>query len=76
MNQCLNQFLMKQNLSQASIEPLLNYLDRLIPLSQEEKELVADKFQPRLFRNKQFALQEGRFVQPIYFRCKGLLTHV
>jgi len=73
MNQCLNQFLMKQNLSQASIEPLLNYLDRLIPLSQEEKELVADKFQPRLFRNKQFALQEGDLCNQFIFVVRGCL---
>jgi len=73
MNQCLNQFLMKQNLSQASIEPLLNYLDRLIPLSQEEKELVADRFQPRLFRNKQFALQEGDLCNQFIFVVRGCL---
>ena len=64
---------MKQNLSQASIEPLLNYLDRLIPLSQEEKELVADKFQPRLFRNKQFALQEGDLCNQFIFVVRGCL---
>ena len=28
---------MKENLSQASIEPLLSYFERLIPLNKEEK---------------------------------------
>jgi len=31
---------MNNNLSQASIEPLLNYFDRLIPLNKEEKEIT------------------------------------
>ena len=50
---------MKEDLTQASIEPLLNYFDRLIPLNKEEKELIMEKFHSRLFRKRQFVLQEG-----------------
>ena len=37
----------------ASIEPLLSYFDRLIPLNTEEKELVRARFHSRLFRKRQ-----------------------
>ncbi len=47
---------MKENLSKSSIEPLLNYFDRLLPLNKEEKELVSEKFHPRLYRKRQFVL--------------------
>ena len=47
---------MKENLSQAAIEPLLSYFDRLIPLNKEEKELVIRKFHPRLYRKRQYLL--------------------
>ena len=35
---------MKQDLTQASIEHLLNYFDSLIPLDKEEKKLIKQKF--------------------------------
>ena len=34
---------MKNDLPQGSIEPLLSYFDRIIPLNKEEKELVTAK---------------------------------
>jgi CRP/FNR family transcriptional regulator, anaerobic regulatory protein len=64
---------MKENLSQASIEPLLNYFDRLIPLNTEEKELVRAKFHPRLFRKRQFVLQEGDVCTQFNFVVRGCL---
>ena len=60
---------MKGNLSQASVEPLLNYFDRLMPLDKEEKELVIQKFHPRLFRKRQYVLQEGDVCTQFYFVC-------
>ena len=62
---------MKENLSQASVEPLLNYFDRLIPLTAEEKELVTEKFHPRLFRKRQYILQEGDVCTQFYFVVRG-----
>lgn len=64
---------MKDNLPQTSIEPLLNYFDRLIPLNQEEKELVMAKFHPRLYRRRQYVLQEGNVCSHFYFVVRGCL---
>ena len=64
---------MKENLSQASVEPLLNYFDRLMPLDKEEKELVIQKFHPRLFRKRQYVLQEGDVCTQFYFVVRGCL---
>jgi CRP/FNR family transcriptional regulator, anaerobic regulatory protein len=64
---------MKENLSHASIEPLLNYFDRLIPLSKEEKELVTEMFRPRLYRKRQFVLQEGDICTQFNFVVRGCL---
>lgn len=64
---------MKENLSQASIEPLLNYFERLIPLNKEEKAMAAEKFHPRLFRKRQYALQEGDVCTQFYFVVRGCL---
>lgn len=64
---------MKDNLSQASIEPLLDYFDRLIHLNKEEKELVVQKFRPRLYRKKQYVLQEGDVCMQMNFVMRGCL---
>ena len=69
----LHIFAMKENLSQASIEPLLTYFDRLIPLNKEEKELVTEKFHPRLYRKRQFVLQEGDVCTQFNFVVRGCL---
>ena len=57
----------------ASIEPLLSYFDRLIPLNTEEKELVKAIFHPRLFRKRQFVLQEGDVCTQFNFVIRGCL---
>jgi CRP-like cAMP-binding protein len=64
---------MKESLSQASAEPLLNYFSRLIQLNKEEKELVMQKFRPRLYRKKQYALQEGDICRQMNFVVRGCL---
>ena len=64
---------MKENLPQASIEPLLSYFDRLIPLNNEEKELVTQNFHPRLYRKRQFVLQEGNVCAQLNFVVRGCL---
>jgi CRP-like cAMP-binding protein len=56
-----------------SIEPLINYFDRLIPLSGEEKELILEKFHSRLFRKRQFVLQEGNVCTQFNFVVRGCL---
>lgn len=64
---------MKASLPQASVEPLLSYFDRLIPLNKEEKELVTAKFHPRLYRKRQYVLQEGDVCTHFYFVVRGCL---
>jgi CRP-like cAMP-binding protein len=64
---------MKLTGTQASIESLLNYFDRFIPLTNIEKELVAAKFHPRLFRKRQYVLQEGDVCTQFYFVVRGCL---
>lgn len=64
---------MKENLSEASIELLLNYFETLLPLSTEEKELVSQKFRPRPYRKKQYVLQEGDVCNQMNFVVRGCL---
>lgn len=54
-------------------QPLLDYFDRLIPLSQAEKELINTKFHSHLFLKKQFALQHGEICEYFYFVVRGCL---
>jgi CRP-like cAMP-binding protein len=58
---------------QDSIELLLSYFDRLIPLTKEEKELVKDKFHHRLYRKRQYVLQEGNMCTYLNFVVRGCL---
>jgi CRP/FNR family transcriptional regulator, anaerobic regulatory protein len=64
---------MKDALSEASIEPLLAYFDRLIPLTKDEKELVGEKFHSRLFRKRQYLLQDGDICTQFNFILRGCL---
>lgn len=64
---------MKHNLPEASIEPLLYYFEKLIPLNKEERQWVNEKFRPRLYRKKQFVLQEGDVCSQMNFVVRGCL---
>jgi CRP/FNR family transcriptional regulator, anaerobic regulatory protein len=64
---------MKEELLQGSIEPLLSYFHQLIPLNKAEKELVTALFQPRLYRKRQYALQEGDVCTQMLFVIRGCL---
>jgi CRP/FNR family transcriptional regulator, anaerobic regulatory protein len=56
-----------------TVQPLLEYFNRLIPLSKEEIDLVSAKFQPHLYLKKQFALQHGNFCEHFCFIVHGCL---
>jgi CRP-like cAMP-binding protein len=58
---------------QTSIETLHSYFDRLIPLNEVERELVRTKFHSRLFRKRQYILQEGNICTHFYFVVRGCL---
>lgn len=64
---------MKNTLPEQSVEPLLEYFDRLIPLNQTEKDWVLASFHPRLFRKRQYVLQEGNVSTLFYFVVRGCL---
>jgi len=64
---------MKPDNREASIEPLLNYFDCIIPLKTAEKELVREKFHARLFRKRQFVLQEGDVCTQLNFIVRGIV---
>lgn len=64
---------MKENSTPASSEPLLDYFERLIPLNNDEKELVKNIFHSRLFRKRQYVLQEGNVCTQFYFVVRGCL---
>src|SRR5262245_54099880 len=64
---------MKENLSHSSVETLLHYFDRLLPLDKDEKEYVVRKFHPRVFRKRQYVLQEGNGCNQMYFVARGCL---
>lgn len=64
---------MTENSLLNTIEPLLHYFDGLIPLNEKEKGLVGEKFRPRLYRKKQYVLQEGDLCTQFYFVVRGCL---
>ena len=56
-----------------TVQPLLDYFDRLLPLSQDEKELVSSKFKTHRFLKKQFVLQHGDLCRYFNFVVSGCL---
>ncbi len=63
----------KPKIDQTSTTLLLEYFSKMMPLTDEEKELVASKFQPRLYRKRQFILQEGDVCNVFNFVVSGCL---
>lgn len=59
--------------AQDSIDVLISYFDRMIPLTNEEKELVREKFHHRLYRKRQYVLQEGDVCGYMNFVVRGCL---
>src|SRR5688572_28653966 len=62
-----------QGTTTTTVQPLLDYFSRLIPLNKQEKDLVRAKFHPHLFLKKQFALQHGDVCQYFDFVVRGCL---
>jgi CRP-like cAMP-binding protein len=59
--------------STSTVQPLLEYFERLIRLSKDEIDLVSAKFHPHLFLKKQFALQHGNVCEHFCFIVRGCL---
>ncbi|MEY8760163.1 Crp/Fnr family transcriptional regulator [Chryseobacterium tongliaoense] len=64
---------MKENLIQASVEPLIEYFNKVIPLNNEERMLVTELFKSRLYRRRQYVLQEGDLCSQFNFVIRGCL---
>lgn len=63
----------KEEPSQVNFKVLLAYFNELIPLDMEEQKLVTTLFRPRLFRKRQYLLQEGDICTQFYFVVRGCL---
>lgn len=61
------------NVIHTQIEPLLDYFHNVIPLNNEEKQLVTELFKPRLYRKRQYVLQEGDVCNQFNFIVRGCL---
>lgn len=58
---------------QNALAALLDYFQKMIPLSIAENQLVADLFKPRLYRKRQYVLQEGDVCNQFNFVVRGCL---
>jgi len=62
-----------EELLQAQSEPLVDYFEKMLPLTKEEKQLVTQLFKPRLYRKKHYVLQEGDQCYQFNFVVRGCL---
>ena len=62
-----------EEILQAQVKPLIDYFEKMIPLSEEEKQLVTTLFKPRLYRKRNFVLQEGDVCNQFNFIIQGCL---
>ena len=56
-----------------AIEPLLKFFNAMLPLNSEEEQLIRDKFRSRLYRKRQYVLQEGDVCTTLQFVVRGCL---
>lgn len=63
----------KDDLFIKQIQPLLDYFQKIIPLNEAEKLLVTELFKPRLYRKRQYVLQEGDVCNKFNFIVRGCL---
>jgi CRP-like cAMP-binding protein len=67
------QLMKKEKPLLTDIAPLLDYFNKLIPLDEEETRLVTGLFKGRLFRKRQYVLQEGDVCSQFNFVVRGCL---
>lgn len=63
----------KDDIILSQIEPLLDYFQKVIRLNNDEKKLVIELFKPRLYRKRQYVLQEGDICNQYNFIVRGCL---
>ena len=59
--------------SMDTIEPLLDFFQQMLPLDEKEQQLVRDTFRSRLYRRRQYVLQEGNVCTTLQFVVRGCL---
>lgn len=64
---------MDKDTTYSQIEPLLDYFQKVIRLNNDEKRLVTELFKPRLYRKRQYVLQEGDICNQYNFIVRGCL---
>lgn len=57
-------------------EILRKHIEKIIPLSNQEFELIASLFSAKSYKKGQFIFHEGESLKKNYFVCKGLLKLV
>jgi CRP-like cAMP-binding protein len=55
------------------IAPLLRFFQRMMPLDGEEEQLLRETFRNRLYRKRQYVLQEGDVCNSLSFVVRGCL---
>lgn len=63
----------KDSLIQIQAEPLLDLFHQVIPLNNNEKQLIISFFKARLYRKRQYVLQEGDTCNQFNFIVRGCL---
>jgi CRP/FNR family transcriptional regulator, anaerobic regulatory protein len=63
----------KDDIIHSQVEPLLDYFQKVIPLNNEERQSVTELFTPRLYRKRQYVLQEGDVCNQFNFIVRGCL---
>jgi CRP-like cAMP-binding protein len=64
---------MKDKSPHSSVKPLIEFFENMLPLTDEEKDMLGAKFQPRLYRKRQYILQEGDVCNVFNFVVNGCL---
>lgn len=56
-----------------SITPLTDYFQKIVPLTENEQKWVSEYFKPRLYRKRQYILQQGDVCKYFNFVVRGCL---
>lgn len=59
--------------SNNSVTVLNTYFEKMLSLTDEEKAFISEKFQPRLYRKRQYVLQDGDVCNVFNFVLNGCL---
>lgn len=59
--------------NETTIKPLIAFFENIIPLNSGEKQLINEYFKPRLYRKRQYILQQGDVCKYFNFVVRGCL---